>query len=422
MPLAAPSRWFLTAALVHLAAVAILLILGSRDQALNGGWDGLVWLLLIGFVGFTTIGFALHLFPSLSRRLSSVGRFEMTLFPLAEAAVILGTWTLGWREIGGLPKWTLAIGPGLYVLVGALSLYRFARMMESPRVPSGGPAPRPGDAVTVPLFLSAFVAAPVAGAFFLASAFSHGPGFGWWLAGVHLFVLGYVVVLIVAVILRLLPRLFTADPPRRFAYGLAGLGVLGAVAVPVGMLVSTPSAPVLLEGLAFPEAALAVGLVILIPYLGWKARTPRRQVLLYLASASFFAVGGAIGLYMVSQMNYAWVDTHAFVGALGFVGLMIMLMWFGMIAPFQRISHAWTTRMLWVLSAVWIAMVVAFIRLGPGSSTASAGWLAALGGLMLAVSIAWALGTLPVLYLDLNPLPGLPSERIQKIRDRWGHP
>ncbi len=418
MSLGTPARWFLTAAVVHLAAAATLLVLGPWDQALNGGRDGLVWLLLIGFVGFTVIGFSLHLFPPFSRRLSPGGRLEMALFPLAEAAVIVGTWTSGWREIGGLPKWTFAIAAGLYVLVSASFLYRFARMIESPRVRSSGPAPRPGGAVTVPLFLSAFVAAPAAGALFLTSAFSYGPGFGWWLAGVHLLVLGYAVVLIVAVSLRLLPRLFAADPPRRFVYGLSGLGVLGGVAVPVGMLVSTPSAPGLLEVLALPEAALAVGIVVLFSYLGWTARTPRPQLSLYLVSVSFFATGGTIGLYMVSRMNYAYVDTHAFVGVLGFIGLIILLMWFAMIAPFQRISHAWTRRMLWTLAIAWIVAVLAVATVG--LDTSYAGWLSPLAGvLLLGVAVAWGAGTLPVLYPGLNPLPGLTRGEIEVIRDRW---
>lgn len=132
-----------------------------------------------------------------------------------------------------------------------------------------------------------------------------------------------------------------------------------------------------------------------------------------------FLVGGAIGLWMVSKSDYTLVVTHALVNVLGFVGLTILIMWFGMIAPFQRVSHAWTRRLLWTLSAAWIVGLVVAATVGT-SGWPNGGWLSPFAGaLLLGVAITWGAGTIPVLYPGINPLPGLTSGEIRVIRERW---
>jgi hypothetical protein len=175
-----------------------------------------------------------------------------------------------------------------------------------------------------------------------------------------------------------------------------------------------------LAGVAAPEAAFALLFLGILLYLGWKAQTPRAQVGLHLTSVLFLLAGGAVGLWMVSQSDYDPVVAHALVNLLGFVGLTILAMWFGMVAPFQRISHAWTRRMLWVLSAGWFAGVVMLAWAAEAASLAP-GWTTALGGaLLLGAAVAWGAGTIPVLFPRINPLPGLSSERIRVLRTRWG--
>lgn len=407
------------AALIHLGAAGLLVALGPWDEVLTARWDALLWLLLVGFVAFTTIGFGLHLFPPISRRLLGMGVIERVSFPIGEGAVVLGTVAASWPGAAGLPNWGFFVGALLYVLCVALVVSLFVDMMRSPRIARDEPSVHSGDAVTVPLFLASWIAALGAGIFFLFSGLSVGPGLGWWVAGVHLFVLGHVVLLVVAVTLRLLPRSLGADPPRAIVSVLAAFGVVGAVSVPLGMLLSSPRAPVLLEWLALPEAVLALGFLGLVGYLGVRARTPRPQVALNLLGAGFLVAGGGIGLWMVSRSDYSYFTVHAFVGVLGFAGLTILLMAFAMIAPFQRISHAWTRRMLWILSAVWVLVVTGLAGLEL-SGAAPPPWLfALLGGLLVGVAAAWSLGTFPVLYLDLNPLPGVSPSRIRRLRDRW---
>ena len=129
--------------------------------------------------------------------------------------------------------------------------------------------------------------------------------------------------------------------------------------------------------------------------------------------------GGGLGLGMCSESNYHPVVTHALVYVLGFIGLMILVMWFGMIAPFQRISHSWTRRMMWVLAGVWIGAVLLLAAVGATGPIGAGALSATGGGLLLAVALAWGIGTVPVLFPKLHPLPGLTVEELRSIRDRW---
>ena len=418
MPLAGPSRWFLTAALIHLAAVGVLISLGPWDGILAANWDALLWLLLVGFVGFTTIGFSLHLFPPISRRLLPVGPLERATFPLGEAGVVVGTLALVWPTPWILPAWIFAVGASLFAMSVVCVLSLLVHAIEGPRLPTHDSVPRPGDLVTIPLFLASWVAATAAVLLFALSGLSQGPGFGWWLAAVHTFVLGHVVLLVVAVSLRLVPRSLNSDPPPMLAVVVGSSAIVGAITVPAGMLLSNPATPSLLEWLAAPEALAAVGLIAVLILLGLRARVRRPQLALHLVGAAFFLIGGGAGLWMLSNLDYAAVEAHALVNLLGFVGLTILLMWFGMIAPFQRISHAWTNRMMWTLSAVWVSVVLGLAAMGLQTGALPSWSFEVTGGLLLGTALAWILGTLPVLYPTLNPLPGVDVSRLRELRER----
>jgi hypothetical protein len=419
VPFSAVSRQFLTAALVHLAAAGAMVLLGSGVEALTLRWDLLVWLLLIGFVGFTTAGFALHLFPTISRRPQPPLWVGQAAFLLAEGGLLLGAAGLSESAPPALPGWVFALGALLFLGGEGAVVGLFTRELVQPRLKTPGPETRPGDAATVPLFLASWVSAVGSGGLFFLSGLAEGPGFGWWLAAVHLFVLGHAILLITAVSLRLVPRSLDADVSRPVIYVLAGLAVAGAWLVPVGMLALPLSSAPALIFFAAPEAAFAVLFVSVLLVLVIRARTPRAEAGLHMTSVTLFLVGGAIGLWMVSESDYTLIVTHAVVNVLGFVGLTILFMWFGMIAPFQRISHAWTRRMLWILSAAWTLGVVAAATAGAWESSGP-DWLSPLAGaLVLAVACVWGAGTVPVLYPRLNPLPGLTSGDIRDFRERW---
>ena len=415
------TRWFLTAALVHLSLVGVLLLFANQSGALTTQWNLVLWLLLIGFVACTTLGLSLHLFPAVSRRLSPKGPWAPISFVLVETGVVWGAISLAQSPSAPFPGWSFSAASTCFLVGVGFAVGIFVATLSRPRLTTPGPEIRPGDAVTVPLFLASWLAALVSGVFFALSGVSLGPGFGWWLAAVHLFVLGHATLLIAAVTLRLVPRSLDADVPKVAGLALASLGTAGAALVPAGMLLTSPSTASLLAVLAVPEAGFAVLFFLLLLYLGLKAKTPRRQLGLHLTTVTFLLAGGAAGLWMAVRSDYSPVVAHGLVNVLGFLGLTIVIMWFGMVAPFQRISHAWTRRMLWGLSGSWLVMVLVLAWVGEALPTAPM-WLTTVGGgLLLAVAITWGAGTIPVLFPALNPLPGLTSEEIRVIRNRWSH-
>jgi hypothetical protein len=419
VPFSAVSRQFLTAALVHLSASAALLLLGSDVGALTLRWDLFLWLLLIGFVGFTTAGFALHLFPTISRRPQPHPLIGQAAFLLAEGGLVFGAVGLSGVASPPVLSWVFSIGALLFLGSEATVVGLLVRELIEPRLLTPGPETRPGDAVTTPLFLASWASAVGSGGLFVLSGFSNGPGFGWWLAAVHLFVLGHATLLITAVSLRIVPRSVDADVSRPVVYSLTGLAIAGAGLVPVGMLVLPVSSSPDLALFAAPEAAFALLFISLLIRLVSRARTLRAESALNVTGVTLFLVGGGIGLWMVSESDYTPVVAHALVNVLGFVGLTILIVWFGMIAPFQRISHAWTRRLLWTLSAAWIAALAVAVSAGSGGWP-NVGWLSSCAGaILLGVAIAWGAGTIPVLYPEVYPLPGLTSGDIRVIRDRW---
>ena len=418
MPFSAVSRHFLTAALVHLAAASALVLLGSDVGALTERWDLLIWILLVGFVGFTTAGFALHLFPTISRRPQPRLWVGHVAFLFAEGGLVLGAIGLSQAAPSLFHGWVFSMGALMFLGGEGTVVGLFARELVEPRLLTPGPETRPGDTVTVPMFLASWTAAAGSGVLFVLSGLGDGPGYGWWLAAVHLFVLGHAILLITAVSLRLVPRSLGADVSRPIIYALAGLAITGGLLIPAGMLVLPPSSSADLALFAAHEAVFALLFVSVLIVLVGRARTPRAEAGLHVTGVTMFLVGGAIGLWMITESDYTLVVSHALVNALGFVGLTILIMWFGMIAPFQRISHAWTRRLLWTLSTIWI-VAVALAATVTAEHSASAAWLTPLaGGLLLGVAITWGAGTIPVLYPGVSAFPGRTGDDTGAIRNR----
>lgn len=420
VPLAAASRGFLTAALSHLAAAGGLLLFEQRLGTFGARWDALLWLVLIGFVVCSTLGFSLHLLPVVARRHPPGTAIGWGSLGAVEVSVVLGALALAGELPSTVTGPAFTLAAGLLLAGVTVVALLFAWAVSRPPVTAPRPDTRPGDVVSVPLFLLAWTGVCVAAGLFVLAGVSAGPGFGWWVAAVHVLVLGHVVLLITAVTLRLAPRAVDVDPPTPVVVALAVLASAGAVTVPTAMLALPVASSRYIVLAASPEAAFAVLFVGTFAYLGVRARMPRPQLGLQLGGFLFLAAGGGLGLWMVGRSVYAPMPAHALLGALGFAGLTILVEWFGLVAPFQRISHAWTRRILWALAGSWIAAVVA-LGVAWSSFVAPPAWVSALaGGIVLAVALSWGTGTVPVLFPAVNPLPGLTSARIREIRERWG--
>ncbi len=122
---------------------------------------------------------------------------------------------------------------------------------------------------------------------------------------------------------------------------------------------------------------------------------------------------------MAIRLDYTPVVTHARVSVIGLLGLLILVMWFGMVARFHGISDGWPRRTLWAFSIIGLAGL--FVLAGAGAAAnGTVGWILVLGGApLLMVAFAWGGATIPVRFPRLDPLPGPSSERVRVIRERW---
>ncbi len=75
--------------------------------------------------------------------------------------------------------------------------------------------------------------------------------------------------------------------------------------------------------------------------------------------------------------------------------------------------------MMWGLALLWVVAVADLVVLGVPFGSATELPYGLLGAATAIVAGLWMLGTVPVLYPRLNPLPGVRFERVQAIRKRW---
>lgn len=399
MPIASGPRRFLAASPLHLVAwgtaAALSSILGTSQTLVS---NAELWLFLTGFVGFTIIGFAWHLFPTITRRRIAHLPDGRILWAAAESAVVAGFLGLALP----LPSETaagLALG-GTLAWLAVVSVFTGAILISgrTGKPPAGPPASsRPADPAAALLFVASWPFGVAAAALWSAGAVAEGPGFGYWIAGVHAFLLGQVGLLIFSVSLRLLPRFTGADGPASLSRALAAAGLAGAFGMPVGFLlvpagqVPWLAAPGALEGLA---AALFLLQLVL---LATRATTPRRTFAVFLASALGLIIGGGLGIGMVAASDLSVVPAHVATNLLGFVGLMVLGMWTSMIAPFQFLSHRWSNRVLGLASGL-LVLAIALADAGVVWPELGAGTSIGFGLLAACVGIVWSFGSLPVLF------------------------
>jgi hypothetical protein len=419
LPIVVGSRYFLSAALAHLGLALAYLLQGVLSGTPGSHWDAFLWVFLLGFVGFTTAGFSLHLLPVLSRRESPGPRAGTGPWVLMELGILGGFLALALGPVHTLRFPGGEFAAASYTVGVALLTSRFLGTLRSPTV-GGTPSPeRTGDRVTVPLFAGSWLAAMASGGMFTLSAWQTGPGLGWWIAAIHMFVLGHVLCLLLAVGLRLVPRALRTDPPRGLPEVLAALAIVGALGVPTGMLLSSPSDTRILFLLAIPEALWGLLYVPLLTWMYARNWRHRSDVVLLVVGGFLLWAGGGLGLGMAFEGNFSAAVSHALLNALGFVGGSIYLMWFWMIAPFQRVSHSWSRRIRWGGGSLWLAAVI-LAALAFGADLGGPTTLEVMAlGLGLFLSLLWLAGTLPVLFPALNPLPGLTTLEIRRIREKW---
>ena len=397
MTIAKGYRPFLILAPLHLAAWGVLEVLNAAYGQEVVPWDAQLWLLLTGFVGFYILGFLLHLAPTLLRRALPSRLPPLLLFGMAESGVLLGTVGQIGYPVG------FVLGTVLWAV--SIAVLAFALFLSLRGPPRSGPAVRKvAETVVVPLVLASVLFNLAASLEWCVAALwpstYDAPGFGLWVGGVHLFVLGQVLLLIIGVSYYLIPRALGSDVPSWLARVLPALSISGAALIGGGMVLLPTSNPVWLALAALPEAAAGLLYFAGVFLLVLRATTWKPTAVLFLASPAFLLVGGAMGLAMAGSGHFRYLEAHALTNLFGFAGTMIMAMAFSMLAPFQYLSHTWTIRVLRVeLGLLTLAVILAFLRDAEASPFVP-GTTALLGATMMVAGALVVAGVIPVLYYE----------------------
>lgn len=405
MPIGPASRRFLLAAPAHLVAWGLV---AAAAPALLA-WDAGLWLLMTGFVGETILGFLLHLAPGLLGRPIGAARGHTGTFVVAEAAVLAGTWGLSAAAPAGAATGLELAGAVLW-LVAASMLVASVRGTPTPRPTAPGrelgPAPRPADRAVEPLLVASLTWLLAAAGLWGLAAVEPGPGLGWFVAGVHLFLVGHAATLVFAVGLRLLPRALGTDPPEALVRGLVPAAALGPGALALGMLGTSLWGIRAVALFALPEAFAGAAFGLAVVLVALRARTPKPTRGAFVVSTAALAVGGLAGLAMAAGPDLGGLTFHADVMLLGFLGTMIVAMVASMLAPFQRVGHRWTVVALAAQTAL-LAAGVAGLAAAPEAAPAWGNLSRAAGGVSVAVVGAlWIAGVVPVLYPPGRPGSG----------------
>lgn len=392
MTLSKSSKSFIAAGQVHLTVWGVLWTLNVLVVGHLVTWDTLLWLFVIGFVGFTILGFSLHLFPFLSGKPLHVKPPQWPTFVLGEAAVVLGSIGLsGWT-------WAWILGATCWLLTGGLTVSTF--LFDVGRRAKA----RPIESETILLFAASWVFGLLAAVLWAATAWVPGlmdsPGLGLWVVGLHFYLLGQVTLLIFGVSIKMIPKAQSVTPPQVLTKAIPYLAISGAALIPAAMTMPLGLGLGAVALAAIPEGVAAILFLSCIVFLIVRAKTPKPAVFLYLVSALALLAAGSMGASIARDAAFSLVNAHALLALFGFVTIMIVGMSFSMLAPFQFVAHR-VTLLVMRLELAFFASVTAvaviaydYHALPPMDAGLAVGVLVTAGATLL------LLGSLPVIYYD----------------------
>ncbi len=139
---------------------------------------------------------------------------------------------------------------------------------------------------------------------------------------VHLWTVGYLVTMVTAILIQLLPRFATAAPPRPLGYLIALLAIPGPALVAYGQYNVRPD---LLTLGAIMEGTVWLLLLLLIGFTYVKRRNPQPFAPAIGAALVFALAGAAVGATMArGDLSYVRLPLHTMLMLLGFLGSMVI--------------------------------------------------------------------------------------------------
>ncbi len=400
-----------------MASLAFLVLWIASSLVLYASWllgstavEGLLtlgtWVLFLpafGFIGLMIFGMAQQFVPLYSGR-----NLWNPRFALAQVVVAI----LGVALLLPGPAWE-PLGFGLWLLSCLMFVALIVMTIRSEKLPTR-PAGRHAeyvlmDRLGIPMTSVAVLYLIAASVGFLLRSPSDAPmvpaAQQYYYSWLHLYNLGFIVLMVFGVGFHLLPRFLDAVPNVRAATAITAFALPGAAAVALTMpFLDTPSFEFVFAVFAILEAATAVLFALLVLDL-WRRSGGRRPASMFNAAAGLWLIlgvtfGSLFGLYP-NLTGTNWVVAHGWINFLGFAGFEIFGVTHEVLPPFTSLGlnvSRRVTRIDFVLANAGLAtLVVSFGASVAGLTTpfyalAVAGLAILLGMVLLyATGVLWSL-------------------------------
>ncbi len=387
--------------LVGSEAVAGLLTLGT--------W--VLFLPAFGFIGLMIFGMAQQFVPLYAGRNLWSPRFAL-------AQVVLGI--LGVALLLPGPAWE-PFGFGLWLVSCVMFVVLLVMTIRSKELPTR-PAGRHAeyllmDRLGVPMTTVAVLYLIASSVGFLLQSPSDAPlvpaAQDYYYSWLHLYNLGFIVLMVFGVGFHLLPRFLDAVPNVRVAKAITVLALPGAAAVALTMpFLDVPAFEPLFAVFALLEATAAVLFALLVVDL-WRRSGGRRPASAFNATAGLWllvgvTLGSLFGIFP-ALTDTEWVVAHGWINFLGFAGFEIFGVTHEVLPPFTSLglrTSRRVTRIDFVLANVGLAILVAAFGASAYGATDLFEVLSVTGlAVLLAMTLLYASGVIWSLFGVGGPRP-----------------
>ena len=379
-------------------------VLASTDWGL--------YLPALGFIGLMIMGMAQQFVPLYSGRELWSGRGALLQVSVAIAGVallLLAPILNPLLELAGLSLWLL--GTVLFLLWILMTL----RSEKLPVRPQGKHAEfHTLDVLAIPMTSAAvfyLIAASVG--FVLASPYDD-PLVPFvqlhWFSFLHLYTLGFILLMVFGVGFHLFPRFTDTVPNLRMARVIPIIALPGPALVALTMpFLDDPSVEIAFAAFAVLEALAAFLFALLVLDL-WNRSEHRRPASAFNAAAGLWLILGVTfaSLFGVApDATLSWAPAHGWINLLGFAGFEIFGVTHEVLPPFTsmglKVSRR-VTRVDFLLANAGLALVVlSFAATFAGGSLVGTGLALAGLGLLLAMASLYAWGTSYALFGIVHP-------------------
>jgi len=378
----------------------------AGDAGLTAALSGTDWELYLpalGFIGLMIMGMAQQFIPLYSGREMWSGRGALLQVSVAVAGVVL-LLVDPILEALGLVLWLL--GTLLFLLWILMTL----RSRKLPVRPQGKrPEFHTMDVLGIPMTSAAVLYLIAASVGFLLSSPSDAPlvpfAAAHWFSFVHLYTLGFIVLMVFGVGFHLFPRFTDTVPNLRVAKVITAMAVPGPALVALTMpFLDAPSVEFIFAVSAVFEAFAAVLFAVLVLDL-WSRSEHRRPASSFNAMAGLWLI---LGVTFASLFGIApgatrqWVPAHGWINLLGFAGFEIFGVTHEVLPPFTsmglKVSRR-VTRIDFVLANAGLALVVLSYATTFAGAADLGTFLGMTGlGLLIAMGLLYAWGTSYALF------------------------